>query len=360
MKAAAVLLLLLLIIPIPSHAAAAQDCNDIANALPREAQDSLGSMTPENADLDSGLRGLFDSAVSAFRERLASACASAFSMVAVCALIGLAAAFARSCGLNLSESTVELAGICALAALCFSPMGSLFEACKKAIEGFSLFSKALIPAFAATTAVAGKPVSAVASSAAAITFCAVLVELALHVFLPAIFLYIICTAAGLISRQEVLLRTAAFVKWISVSFYKIFLMIFIGYVTLSGIVSGGADTAAVKTARAAISGAVPVLGSVVADASDAILTGAGVLRGAIGIYGFLGACAICLAPFVSALTHYLVFKVLSLVAASLAPGGTAKMVDGIADGCGIALGLLGTCCAVQFIALVVSTVVIPV
>ena len=51
---------------------------------------------------------------------------------------------------------------------------------------------------------------------------------------------------------------------------------------------------------------------------------------------------------------------MGVASASLASGGSAKMIDGIADGYGIALGLLGTCCAVQFIALVVSTVVIRV
>ena len=168
------------------------------------------------------------------------------------------------------------------------------------------------------------------------------------------------TAAGIIARQDVLTRVAELIKWACVSFYKVFLMIFMGYMTLSGVVSGGADAAAVKTARVAITGAVPVLGSVVADASDAILTGAGILRSAVGIYGFLGACALCLIPFVSALTRYLVFKVLSVASASMAQGGTAKMIDGISEGYGIALGLLGTCCAVQFISLIVSTVVIQV
>ena len=133
------------------------------------------------------------------------------------------------------------------------------EACRKAIEGLSLFSKALIPAFAAATAVAGKPVSAVSSSAAAILFCSILVELALRVFLPGVYLYIGVTAAGIIARQDVLTRVAELIKWACVSFYKVFLMIFMGYMTLSGVVSGGADAAAVKTARVAITGAVPVL-----------------------------------------------------------------------------------------------------
>lgn len=336
------------------------DTGALEQSLPDDVRDSLGGLTPENADVESGLQSLWQKALSAFREHLREASGMAFAMVAVCALVGLVTSFVRSAGVSLPEHIVDMASVCALTVMCFTSIGSLLEACRKAIEGLSLFSKALIPAFAAATAVAGKPVSAVSSSAAAILFCSILVELALRVFLPGVYLYIGVTAAGIIARQDVLTRVAELIKWACVSFYKVFLMIFMGYMTLSGVVSGGADAAAVKTARVAITGAVPVLGSVVADASDAILTGAGILRSAVGIYGFLGACALCLMPFVSALTRYLVFKVLSVASASMAQGGTAKMIDGISEGYGIALGLLGTCCAVQFISLIVSTVVIQV
>ena len=333
------------------------DTGSLEQSLPDDVRSSLGDLTPENADIKGGLSALGRKALDALREHLREASGMAFSMVAVCALVGLASAFARSAGLGLPEQITDMASVCALTVLCFTSMGSLLEACRKAIEGLSLFTKALIPAFAAATAAAGKPVSAVSSSAAAMLFCGVLIELALRVFLPGVYLYIGVTATGIIARQDVLTRIAELIKWVCVTFYKGFLMVFMGYITLSGVVSGGADAAAVRTARVAITGAVPVLGSVVADASDAILTGAGVLRGAIGIYGFLGACALCLTPFVSALTRYLVFKALSVVSASMAQGGTSKMIDGISEGYGIALGLLGTCCAVQFISMIVSTVV---
>ncbi len=360
MKTFFVLLLCALLISAPALAAEWIDTDPIEQNLPSEARDSLGTLTPENADLKGGLHSLGEKAIGLFRQHIRTASGMAFAMVAVCALAGMITAFARSSGLNLPEQVTDIASICALTVLCFSSVGSLLSACRAAIEGLSVFSRALIPVFAAATAVAGKPVSAVSASAATILFCGILVELALHVLLPAVYLYIGVTAAGLIARQDVLNRAAHFIKWVCVSFYKGFLMVFMGYITLSGVISGGADAAAVKTARIAITGAVPVLGSIVADASDAILTGAGVLRGAVGIYGFLGACALCLAPFVSALTRYLVFKIMGVASASLASGGSAKMIDGIADGYGIALGLLGTCCAVQFIALVVSTVVIRV
>ena len=336
------------------------DTGSLESGLPDDVKDSLGGLTPDNGDVQSGLKGLWDKALGAFREHLRKSSGMAFAMVAVCALVGLVSAFAKSGGIGIPDNVTDMASVCALVTLCFSTVGSLLQDCHKAIEGLSVFSKALIPVFTAATAVAGKPVSAVSSSAATVLFSGILIELALHVFLPAVYLYIGATAAGLLSGQGVLTRAAELIRWACVTFYKAFVMIFMGYITPSGVVTGGADAAAVKTARVAITGAVPILGSIVADASDAILTGANVLRTAVGIYGFLGACALCLVPFVAAFSRYIVFKILAAVSSSLASGSAVKMIDGIADGYGIALGLLGTCCAIQFISLIVSTVVIRV
>ncbi|MFQ9472733.1 MAG: stage III sporulation protein AE [Oscillospiraceae bacterium] len=74
------------------------------------------------------------------------------------------------------------------------------------------------------------------------------------------------------------------------------LLAFVGYLTASGAIAGSADAAAIKTAKMAISRAVPVVGGILADAAETVLVGAGVLRGTVGIVGMLGVLAICLTP----------------------------------------------------------------
>ena len=57
------------------------------------------------------------------------------------------------------------------------------------------------------------------------------------------------------------------------------LLAFVGYLTASGAIAGSVDAAAVKTAKLAISRAIPVVGGILADASETVLAGAGGLRG---------------------------------------------------------------------------------
>ena len=83
-----------------------------------------------------------------------------------------------------------------------------------------------------------------------------------------------------------------------------------------------------------------------------------------GIYGFIGAAAICLVPFVAVLVKVMVFKLLAVFSSStrylrvLCGGRLQKLLDDICDSYSIALGLLGTCCAIQFLSFVISSTVI--
>ena len=47
-----------------------------------------------------------------------------------------------------------------------------------------------------------------------------------------------------------------------------FLLLFVGWLTASGAIAGSADAAAVKTAKMAISRAVPVVGGILSDAAE--------------------------------------------------------------------------------------------
>ena len=57
-----------------------------------------------------------------------------------------------------------------------------------------------------------------------------------------------------------------------------------------------ADAAAIKTAKMAISRAVPVVGGILADAADSVLAGAGAVKNTVGAAGLLAVLAVCLLP----------------------------------------------------------------
>jgi len=333
------------------------DTGKLKDSLPSQASQYLGEYSPADTDAEKGMKRLYSSAMTLFRKELRSATAGGFIMVGICVLVSIGSGFVKTSNLSVSQKVLDITSVCAMMGVCFSSLGNILTDCSSAVKQLGTFSQALIPVFAAASAVSGKPVSAVASAGGTLFFSGIIIQLSLSLFIPALYFYIIMNGAGIVSENAFLEHTAGLCKNLIVMFLKGFLMAFTGYISLSGIISGSVDAATVKTAGVAISGVVPVLGSIIANASEALLSGAAILRGSVGIFGLLGACAICLAPFIRVLTHMLVFKILAAVSSSFAGGSTSKMLTGISNAYGVALGILGACCAVLFISIVVSTVV---
>lgn len=328
----------------------------LKDALPEDASRLLEPVEPGDVDVKAGFSALWEGAKSGFRQSLKSSVKSAFLMAAVCLLLSLLHSFAKSAGVLLPARVPELAGTTAVLLLAFQQSGTLIGHCRRVIGELDTFTKLLTGVFAAASAAAGRPASAVATAGAALLFSDVVLSLSLHLFLPAVTLYLLLTYGGIVGENNALLQAAGVGKWAVTAFFKVFLTAYFAYLSFTGLVTGSADAAAVKTAQS-LSSAVPLVGSVIAGASETILSGAALLRAGVGLFGFLGAAAICLAPFLQGVCHLLVFRVLSVFAASFAEGGVKAMLDGLANAYAMLVGILTACCAVQFITIVVSMTV---
>ena len=346
-------LMLALCLCVPCSAV---DAGRLQQALPEEAADILQQVSPERLDVQGGFLALLQAAKTLLRQGLKNAMRSAFWMTAVCLLLSLLQQFAKSAGTALPAKAPELAGATAIVALALQQNGALLEHCRTAIGHLDTFSKVLFGVFAAASAAAGRPASAVATAGAAMLFSQLIITLSRQVFLPAVTLYLLLIYGGILSENGALHQAAAMGKWGINTFFKVFLTAYFTYLSFTGLVTGTADAAAVRTAQS-LSSTVPLVGSVISGASETILAGASLLRAGVGFVGFLGAAAICLAPFLQGVCHMLVFRVLSVFAASFAEGGCKTMLDALSQAYSMLIGILTACCAVQFITIVVSMTV---
>ena len=112
------------------------------------------------------------------------------------------------------------------------------------------------------------------------------------------------------------------------------------------------DAAAVKAAKLAISRAVPVVGGILADASESVLAGAGALRGTVGAVGLMVVLAICLTPFLRLALQYVVYKGAAALCATVAQPQLAGLIDAIGSAFGLVLGMTGAGALVLLVSLV--------
>lgn len=354
MRRALVLLTLLWWLSVPCLGVAGAE--ELKQALPEEAYDLLAQVEAGSTDVKSGVSALWQGALRILRGSLKGAMESAFLIAAVCLLLSLLQSFAAGAGLRLPGKAAELAGTTAILLIALGDSGTLVGLCSRTIEKLESFTELLIGVFAAASAAAGHPVGAVASAGAAMLFSQLVLTLSQTVFLPAVTMILLLSYGGILTENGALRQAAVVGKWAVTTFFRVFLAAYFAYLTFTGLVSGSADAAAVRTAQSFTS-AVPLVGTIIAGASETLLSGASVLRAGIGLFGALGAAAICLTPFLQGVCHLLVFRVLSVFAASFAEGGVKALLDALSGVYGMLLGILTACCTVQFLTIVVSMAV---
>ena len=328
----------------------------LRSALPPETEELMEGADPLALDLPSAAGALWERGTGLVREKLREAMRSAFLMAAVCMLLSLLEGTASGAGVRLPMNAGRLAGATAILLLAMGEQGSLLSQCRQAVEALDRFTKVLTTVFAGVTVIAGRPASAAATAGTVLLFADGMFALTLQVFLPLLQGYLLLTYGGVISENSVFSQAARAGKWLMTHFFRVFLTVYFGYLTLTGLVTGTADTAAVRTAQT-LSSTVPLVGSVLSGAAETVLAEAAALRAGVGAFGFLAAVAICLTPLVQAVCHLLVFRLLWFFASSFSEGGIRTMLGAVSEVYGMVTGVLAACCVMEFLTVAVSLTV---
>jgi len=325
--------------------------------LPEELLDSV---PPSAADIDTtggwnqGIQGLLDTGRAYFFRLLRQGLGGVTALLLVLVLCGTAEA------LFLGDKTpyLDLAAGAAIVLVAAGNLNQLMGLGQKTVLELNQFSKALLPALAAATASMGLVGAATVRQMATVFFCDILLGAIDRLVLPLIRLYIAVLTAGSMLRDKRLDAAAVAVKKVVTWTLGGIVMAFTLYLSVTGAVSGTADSAAAKVVKKAIAGAVPVVGSIVSGAADTVVAGAGLLKNSIGIFGVLTVLAVCVLPFLQIAVQYLLYKGAALVAGTVASPGMVKLVDGLGGAFGLLLGTVGSAALLLLISLISSLLVV--
>ena len=361
MKYIAAILLSVLLLWSPARAADALAEHKQAGqaslygALDGEAQALLSGMDGEG-DVAQSLYTLLQRSGSAQQSAVRRAAATLARVAVILILCGCAGAFAKTS--RLPPLLLSLAGALGITAVVYRDLSGLMGLCTQTAEELRVFSKSMLPVMTTAVSLSGAPASAALAYSGTMFALDACISLVTGVFLPAVSAYVAMITVNAAISNDMLSRLAAFLKWLTVGALRLLLTLFFTYITISGTVSHGMDTNAVKAARFALSGAVPVVGNILSGATDAVLSGAVVLKNSLGVFGMLCIAAICLTPFLRIGISYLVFRTGTALLSPICPPQLAKLLDGIVGSIGLILGMLGSCCAILFFELVYSVVMV--
>jgi stage III sporulation protein AE len=214
------------------------------------------------------------------------------------------------------------------------------------------FSKMLLPTLTGAAAASGAITSAAAKYAATALFMDVMMTVSRNIIVPLIYAYTATSIAEAALGGEGLSGASNLLKWLAKTVMMGIVLLFVAYLSLTGVISGTTDAVTTKALKTTISTVLPVVGGIIADASETVLAGASILRNAIGIFGFLAVAATCLFPFLHLGVNYLLFKAAAGLSGAIADGRITKLVNAVSTAFGMMLGLVGASALMLFISII--------
>lgn len=339
MKRIIIILAMLCLLPIQVQA--------LEIAAP-EAPDAAQDLMPaESNSFAEDLWYVFCAAVEELEPEIAQSAAVCLGIVGILMLSSMVQGLPGN-----SQSVTEMAASLAIAMILFSNTHTMIGAATDTIDELSSYGKLLLPVMTAAMAAQGGTASSGVLYTGTAFFDTLLGSLISRCLVPMVYGFLALAVANSALGNDMLKKLRDMVKGVATWCLKTVLYIFTGYMTITGVVSGTTDQAAMKAAKLTISGAVPVVGGILSDASESVLVGASVVKNAVGIYGAVALFGVVIGPFLRIGVQYLLLKVTASVCSVFSAKRAGELLQDFSAAMGLLLGMTGAMCLIFMISIV--------
>lgn len=296
-------------------------------------------MPAETESFAEGLWFIIKSAVSEIQPNIAETAQVCLSLIATIMLISLLKSF--SAGTN---RVTEIITVIAISAVLLKPTNILIGLGMDTVKELCEYGKLLLPVMTAALAAQGGATTSAALYTGTALFNSILSGAISKIIIPILYVYICLGIAECAINEDILKNIKNLMKWLMTWSLKIILYVFTAYISITGVVSGTADASAIKAAKLAISGFVPVVGSIISDASETILISAGIIKSAAGVYGLLATIAVWIGPFVQIGIQYVLLKVTTGVCSVFGVKKPVELLQIFTSAMGMLLAMTSSVC----------------
>lgn len=171
---------------------------------------------------------------------------------------------------------------------------------------------------------------------------------------------LISTTLGIISNisdRVQISKLSGFFKSGAIWILGIILTVFVGLVSIEGTLSSSVDGITAKTAKAAVTSFIPVVGKILGDAVDTVIGCSSILKNATGVIGIIVILGIAIIPVIKLTILMVMYYLSSALCQPIADGKIIKLLDQMGDTFKILLGVL---CSISVMFIIGTTLVIKI
>jgi len=331
-----------------------------AASVPEGLSDALPRALLERAErtddpIRAGAAYLRAEAESTVGAALHAAGSSAAPLLLAALLCGAAEGAGGGIGADAAR-WVPYCGVLAVTAVSAGDLHALLGLGLATAEELDTLGRLLLPTVGAAMAAGGFAGTAGIWQAATLAAAGALCEAIRTLLLPLVRCYVGAAAAGALLPRARLDRLADGLRRLIAFALCAGVTLFTALLTLSGTFAGAADRTALRLTKAAIAGAVPVVGRIVSDAAESLLAGAGAVRAAAGALGAAAVLGACLAPLLRLGAEYLLYRAAAFAAGMLGTKELEKYLEQLGGAFALVLGMTASCALLLLVALMTAAV----
>lgn len=195
---------------------------------------------------------------------------------------------------------------------------------REVVDAMVTFMQALLPILLTLLVAVGGFASAAIFSPVILATLGIFGSLIKNIILPLFFFVAILGVVSNLTDRFKVTSLADLLKTIGMGLMGVFTTIFLGVLAIQGVAGAVGDSVTFKTARFTVKTFVPLVGGMLSDALDAVISSSLLIKNALGVAGIGVIGAIMIVPLLKIITLAFTYK---LAGSLIQPVAVGKMVD---------------------------------
>ena len=238
-----------------------------------------------------------------------------------------------------------------------SSFAEIINMVKDSVQSLVSFSNLLIPILITLVITTGNLVTANMLQPILLFLVTFIGNFVSNIVLPVILASTVLSIVSKISDKVQLEKLSKFMKSSAVWILSIILTLFVSMLSVEGSLSSSVDGITAKTAKAAVSNVIPVVGKILSDSVDSVIGCASILKNGVGIVGVITIIAICVIPIFKLLILMTMYYIGAAICEPLADNKIIELLQQMGDTFKIMLAVL---CVLSVMLIIGTTLVMKI
>lgn len=258
-------------------------------------------------------------------------------IIVLCALMN---ALKQSMAKDKLKEVFQVVSILCICAAVITPVIDCISKTGKTIFDCSNFLISFVPVLSGVMTAGGQIVTATSYQVFLFWAAELVSVIVSRTLVPFLGIYLAIAITSSMNAEFRLDKIADSLKSLICWFLGGLLTVFVGILSIQGIVASSADTVSLKATKFLISSVVPVVGGALSDALGSVQSCVKLLKTSVGAYGIIIAVMTFLPLLIESISWLLVTKISQVVAEFLGVGGVTPVLKATSSVLGIILAII--------------------